>query len=337
MIGTVQGLRLVVDNVNGNGKFLLALTVVFAGCSAGSGAESTSTNAAVTSSTTSSVATTTSSTMTPTSTTASTVLTTTTTTLLEGNWAEMPVVTSSAGWTPLGWWDGSKWVDFQGETDLPVEGGEDYQTALIGTESQITTGSPTQACTPVNTDFPGIRLADSGLLERIVENDPSGSGAVFGVAISAPWNLTPRSITEGEADPDLQQTAVELLGEADFDTDSVTVVQTVDADLDGDGTVETFAVAEETTLFDETISDVYSMLFAVGPSLGEPVVLARGVIPPDETGRPERFRVGAIADLNGDGTMEVIVDQSTPRSTVHEVHEMIDGRFVVQISGGCGV
>lgn len=280
---------------------------------------------------------TTSTTSTTSTSTTTTTVPTTTTSLLEGNWAEMPVVVSSAGGVPLGWWDGSNWVDFRGEMTLPVEGGEDYQTALIGTESRITSGTRTQACEPAAMDLPGIRLADPGLLERIVENDPSGSGAIFGVAISAPWNLTPRSITEGEAHPDLEQTAIELLGEAGYATDTVALVQTVDADLDGDGTIETFVVAEETTLLDETMSDVYSMLFAAGPSLGEPVVLARGVIPPDETGRPERFRVGAIADLNGDGIMEVVVDASGPRSTVLVVHVLTEDGFAEVMSAGCGV
>jgi hypothetical protein len=32
------------------------------------------------------------------------------------------------------------------------------------------------------------------------------------------------------------------------------------------------------------------------------------VKPPDESGFPGSFRIGAVADLNGDGVMEVVLD-----------------------------
>ena len=34
------------------------------------------------------------------------------------------------------------------------------------------------------------------------------------------------------------------------------------------------------------------------------------MIPDDETGFPASFRIGAVADLNGDGSMEVVLDIS---------------------------
>jgi hypothetical protein len=269
------------------------------------------------------------------STTTTTVPSTTTTSLLPGNWAELPVITSGVWNMTLGWWDGSTWVNAEEGMALPVVGGEDYQIALLGTEGRTTTGSARVAGCDIAFpyDFPGIELADPELLSHPLEEGEQS--AISGVAISAGWDLTPHYVGDGEAHPDLESMAIDLLAELGYETDSVEIVQTVDANLDGGEFIETIVVVEETELANSG-SDVYSLVFLVG-SDSEPMVIEESVIPPGETGYPASLRVGAVADLNGDGLMEIVLDGVVWEGSGVSVFEKTDDGFVRRLGAGCGV
>lgn len=316
---------------------LALLTLVFSACASDSGADSTTSSVdaePTTNSTTSAVT----STSTP-PTTSTTLAPTTTTSLLAGDWAEAPVVTSSTFEGVLGWWDGSGWVQSENDMALPVDGGEDYQIALLGFKEVVTTGGPrVTACDIHGPEFdrPGVELADPNLLTRFVESDDGGRGAFSGVAISAPWELAPRPVVEGEASSDLEAIAVSLLEERAYPTDSAQIVQVVEADLDGDGVVETFVVAEDTELGNQG-SDVYSILFATSPEWDAPRVVEELVISPEEVGFPASFRVGAVADLSGDGLMEVVMSGVAWENSWVTVYEMTEDGFESRIGAGCGV
>ena len=270
------------------------------------------------------------------STTTTTVPSTTTTSLLAGNWAELPVVTSGIFNMTLGWWDGSTWVNAEEGMALPVVGGEDYQIALLGTEGRTTTGSARVAGCDIlfPSDFPGIQLADPELLSHPLQEGEQS--AISGVAISAGWELTPHYVGDGEAHPDLETMAIDLLAERGFETDSVEIVQTVDANLDGGEFIETIVVVEETELSFDQSSAGYSLVFLVG-SDSEPMVIDQSVILPGESGSPRSYRVGAVADLNGDGLMEVVLDGVAWESSWLGVYEMTDDGFVRRMGAGCGV
>lgn len=156
------------------------------------------------------------------------------------------------------------------------------------------------------------------------------------VAISAPWELTPRPVVDGEAHPDLEQEAIKILAAREFDTDSVEIVQTIDADLDGDGAIETLVVVEETEIGSE-VSDVYSVVFAVSPAWEDSRVLEASVIPPDEIGFPGTFRMSAVADLTGEGVMEVVFDGGAWENSWVSVYELTEEEFVHRIEASCGV
>lgn len=308
-----------------------ALALGLAACSSG-GTSSTTTSVAEPTSTMSSPSST-SATVAPTT----TIVPVSTTTLLQGNWADQPVVTAQLG--TLGWWDGAEWVDAQNGMSLPVNGGEDYQVAVLWAEGTTTTGGPRITVCDVygpEVDLPGIELADPELLTIFDESDASGRGSISGVAVSAPWSIHPRPVTPGEWHPDLENLAFSLLGDRGFTTDSVNNVQSVDADLDGDGSLETLLVIEDTRLANSG-SGVYSMVFVVTPSSGEVHVVAESVIPPSDEGYPVSHRISAIADLSGDGVMEVVVDSIAWESSQLAVHEFVEGEFVERIGAGCGV
>ncbi|HEX6220961.1 MAG TPA: hypothetical protein VF115_07690, partial [Acidimicrobiia bacterium] len=84
-------------------------------------------------------------------------------------------------------------------------------------------------------------------------------------------------------------------------------------------------------------SGVYSMIFVVSPFSDETSVVAESVIPPNDEGYPESYRVSAVADLSGDGVMEVVVSGLGWESSWVTVHEYAEGRFVRRIGAGCGV
>lgn len=275
---------------------------------------------------------------TTTTTPSTTVPATTTSSVIEGNWAEQPLIAYGAwGGIALGWWDGTTWVQVDANTALPVQGGETYQVALLGSTAIVEGGSQhRRGCEVSPEPLPGVQFDDGNALHRIVDDGSGGERFLFGVAISAPWDLTPRSVADGESHPDLETIAVDLLEERGFVADDANIVQVVDADLDGDGTIETLVVAEETELANE-MSDVYSVLFAVSPSWDEPAVIADSVIPADDSGFPATYRVSAVADFSGDGKMELVVDGQAWENGSVTVYELTESGFEDRIGAGCGV
>jgi len=317
--------------------FAFCLATLLAGCGPAS-EEATVTTSTSTTTTTAPTTTTVPTTITTAPTTTTTALTTTTR-QLQGNWAGQPLVAyDDWGGIALGWWDGSDWVQVDADTTLPVTGGEDYQVALLGSEAVLEGGSPeNDGCDVVFPEgLPGVQFDDGNALYTIVDDGTGGERSVSGVAVSAGWSLTPRPVMAGESHPDLEALAIGLLEERDFETNTVEIIQVVDADLDGDGAIETFLVAEDTELGNEG-SGVYSILFAVSPFWDEPVIIAESVIPEDETGFPASLRVSAIADLSGDGKMEIVVDGLAWESSWVTVYEWSGTSFEDRIGAGCGV
>lgn len=263
----------------------------------------------------------------------------TTTTLLPGVWGDQPlVVYDDWGGMALGWWDGSTWIQVDEGTELPVVGGEDYQVALLGSDAILEGSEPenTGCDVVLEVGLPSVRLDDGNALYTSVDDGKGGERFVSGVAITAPWHLTPRPVADGESHPDLEEIATGLLAGRGFVADQVKIVQAVDADIDGDGAIETFLVAEETEFGNEK-SGVYSMVFAVSPAWDEPAVVEESVIPEDESGYPASFRVSAVADLSGDGQMEVVLSGLAWEGSWVTIYEFASSGFETTINAGCGV
>ncbi|HEU4320263.1 MAG TPA: hypothetical protein VFS66_09290 [Acidimicrobiia bacterium] len=317
----------------------MVLVLVAAACSPGE--DSTTSSGEGTTTTVESVPTSsrpTTTTSTSTSTAPTTLAPTTTTTLLEGNWADQPVITGSTWEGVLGWWDGSGWVQAEDGSPVPVSGGEDYRIVLLGVEATTTGSARVKACDIFGPDydFPGVELDDPDLLTRDVEGEDPSRSVIRGVAISAPWNLTPREVVAGEMHPEIETAAAQVLGERGYEADDVAIVQIVDADFDGDGTVETVVVAEDTELANQA-SDVYSVVFVLSPAFDGASVVEESIIPAGQSGFPASFRVSAVADLSGDGVMEVVLDGLAWENSWSRVYEKVGDRFESRISAGCGV
>jgi hypothetical protein len=268
-------------------------------------------------------------TTTPVETTTSTLATTTTTAAVEGSWSDTPLIVTGPG--ALGWWDGSGWVQVDQGTTLPVAGGEDYQVAYLGLEVIIPGGEPTTVCEPI--DNLGIVLEDEAVL-----GDWPGP---LGVAISAPWILVPHLVEEIEDDGTYAAFAAEMLAERGLNVPEPSIKQLLQVDLEGDGVNEVLVVAEDVTagLFAE--DGDYSIAFMRRTVQGDvqTAILGESVIVTADSPVVNSFSVAAVADLNGDGRMEVVLTTAYYEGIGVEVWEHVndDQGLVPQISVGCGV
>jgi hypothetical protein len=263
-------------------------------------------------------------TTTPLETTTTTLATTTTTAAVEGNWSDTPLIVTGPG--ALGWWDGSGWVQVDQGTTLPVSGGEDYQVAYLGLEVIIPGGEATTVCEPI--DNLGIVLEDEAVL-----GDWPGP---LGVAISAPWILVPHLVEEIEDDGTYAAFAAEMLAERGLNVPEPSIKQLLQVDLEGDGVNEVLVVAE-----DVTEDGDYSIAFMRRTVQGDvqTAILGESVIVTADSPVVNSFSVAAVADLNGDGRMEVVLTTAYYEGIGVEVWEHVndDQGLVPQISVGCGV
>ena len=261
--------------------------------------------------------------------TTTTIPASTTTLGVEGNWSDTPLVVTGFG--ALGWWDGSNWVQVESGTALPVAGGEDYQVAFVGLEATISGGAPTTLCEPL--DNPGVELEN-----ELVLGDWPGP---LGVAVSAPWILVPHLVEDIEDDGTYSALASELLAERGLDVPEPAIKQLLQVDLEGDGVNEVLVVAEDVSagLFAE--DGDYSIAFMRRTVEGDvrTAILGESVVVTADSPVVTSFSVGAVADLNGDGRMEVVVSTAYYEGVGVDVWEYVDDDLgpTMQVSAGCGV
>jgi hypothetical protein len=247
--------------------------------------------------------------------------------LLEGNWGSAPLVASSYG--ILGWWDGTAWVQFDETTDLPSTESQDYQAVLFGQQG-IVTGTPAADVCQV-LDLPGIDFNGEEL------------PGVYGIAASAPWTLIPYPVEEIDDDGTYAAIATELLAERGLDVAKPVMKQVLQVDLEGDGVDEIVAVAEDTTLEGLTAEDGdYSIAFMrriVDGEVRTSILDESVIVDPDPELPPYWFwyTVGAVADLNGDAIMEIVLSLNYYEGIGVGVWELSGDGPVHRIRTDCGV
>jgi hypothetical protein len=311
---------------------LFAFLLVLAACGGDSGAETTSTEA--TTSTSSSDPTTTTPETTTTVPETTTTEPTTTTTELAGEWADEPLVVSKFG--ALGWWDGGNWMQVDELTSLPVSGGEDYQVVLLGSDEIVSGGTPTVQCEPLFN--PGVELSDADALGDWP--DP------VGLAISAPWDITPHFIQEETDNGTYSDLARPLLATRGLDVENPVIKQVVRFDMDGNGENEVLAVAEDIEDSDSLFAQEgdYSLVFMRIVVEGEvqTAILGESIVTEVQEGTTPfilSHSVAAVADLSGDGKMEMIIHEVYYEGSGWSMWEYVNDDLgpVFQIGSGCGV
>ena len=256
-----------------------------------------------------------------------------TTTTIPGNWADEPLIVSSFG--ALGWWNGSGWSQVNQGTILPISGGEDYRVAVLGLSASTTGGPQVTVCEPL--DNPGVELANSAVL-----GDFPGP---FGVAISAPWALVPHLVEQVEDDGTYAGFASNLLASRGLSVPNPVIKQLLRVDLEGDGVNEVIVVAEYIANSPGLFASVgdYSIAFMRKVVAGEvqTAILGEAVVTevaPGEIPFILSYGVGAVADLNGDGKLEVVLSETYYEGAAVGVWEYIDDDLgpVNVLSVGCG-
>ena len=252
-----------------------------------------------------------------------------TTTVVTGNWASQPLVTSGFG--ALGWWNGSDWVEVDALTSLPVSGGEDYRIAVLDLTATTTGGAETIVCEPLNNI--GIELAHPELLGEWP--------GPYGVAISAPWELTPHLVQPLSDDGTYAGFASELLASRGLVVAEPTIVQLIRVDLEGDGVTEVIVVAENIVGGFLPLAGDYSIAFLRKLVEGEvqTAILGESVIVDTEGAFPASFRVGSVSDLSGDGQMEIVLSSAYFEGLGVEVWDYFndDIGLLPVIQAGCGL
>jgi hypothetical protein len=311
---------------------LVILSLAFAACDSGDGGETTTSSETSTTPVETSMTSPETTTTSPETTT--TTQATTTTTELAGNWADEPLVVSKFG--ALGWWDGANWIQVDDLTSLPVAGGEDYQVVVFGSDEIVTGGSEEILCEPVFN--PGVELSDPDALGSWP--DP------VGVAISAPWQLTPHFVQEEIDNGTYSELARPLLAARGLDVESPVIKQVVRFDMDGNGENEVLVVAEDIAESGSLFAQEgdYSLVFTRIVVEGEvqTAILGESIVDEVQEGTTPfilSHSIAAVADLSGDGKMEMVIHEIYYEGSAWSVWEYVNDDLgpVFQIGSGCGV
>lgn len=262
----------------------------------------------------------------PTSTTIGSTTTDAPATTTTGPRADFPLVVSSSGL--LGYHDGTQWIP--GEAVFEVEGGEEYQVVDLSGVAGTAVGSSLRICEPSQT--PMISL-DPRL--------PVGHGQPGAIAITgATWNVVPRlANSDGPPPSDLIDEAVAFIAGRGLSDPEPGVAQYLTFDLEGDGIDEELLVVRRIPedLFGNVES--YSLVLMRKMLDVEPATL---VIEFSQGAADNAYvvlhAVTAIADLNGDDKMEIVIDGYYYEGSGTTAWEYIDDDrgTVAALSAGCG-
>jgi hypothetical protein len=240
--------------------------------------------------------------------------------------AAVPIVTSSLG--VIGRWDGHAWV----RLDSPVPTGIDFTFLPLG-------GRPIPAT--VRSVGTTCEISQETTLP-FVELDPTFDGdrviAVHGVADPlprAPEELDRGSDTYRRAASD----ALRTVGIKDPKPD---LRQLLRVDLDGDGSDEVLITAERIDRSDQSVAKgEYTAVILrrlVDGQVRSEVLEHFAVADRDDAETPYllEHHVAAIGDLNGDGTLEVVLASDYYEGSALTMYTDVDGRLVKGLGAGCG-
>jgi hypothetical protein len=278
--------------------------------------------------------------------TTSTSTTSTTTTALPAGPADalVPLLvggSSDGGWLFLGAWQQDRWQEATDPSGNPIRPGIEAGTAFVVSnlsgETPVTLGENTEAC------FDG-RVGPAIDIE-LAPPDPPGFGYSAVAVFQQPWPLKPRPIAVTSTAPE----AYRALGEAAFEGEAVdatqgAVEQLVVTDLDGDGDDEALVSFEfvQPSAGPGAPGDLAALL-VIDATTREAETVLLSAIPADAGDGDdgsfeiiEQYRIMDVADLNGDGRMEVLVHAWYYEGAAVIVYTYDDGELTEVLATGCG-
>jgi hypothetical protein len=228
----------------------------------------------------------------------------------------------------MGWWDGQGWVVPETLEEIPLSGGEEFQVVMLDQPITTTTGEAPTLCEPS--------------LTPVIDFDPPLPGEFAepgGIAIIADWDLRPSPVrVDASLTDDDRQAVVDVLMQLGIEADPV-IFQSIAADIDGDGTEEVVIVSKflPDNLFGRPGDYSVVLLRKMIEGEWQTAVLETSVAEVDQA-YILSHSIAAIADLNGDGKMEIVVDAAYYEGSGTSAYEYIDDDLGPQpvLAGGCG-
>jgi hypothetical protein len=247
-------------------------------------------------------------------------------------------------WLPVGWWDGEAW----GSVEWPMPDvviPESSFDALAVASAELPSG-PMQGITDFSPTTYGC-VDDAGLPSFEYPISLPAVSDWWGyrvLSVTGDWDVQPRPVSAVGVDSPVYQEVGESLVPDDQPVDPTLgdVVQVLRADLDGDGIEEVlFTFQHLTDSGGMGAPGEFSLVIARYPDATGAVVdevLTEHYVPtPMDFPSPDRSRVMAIADLNGDGTMEVAIGSTYWEGAGVSIYEFTDGALHQVMASGCGV
>ena len=229
----------------------------------------------------------------------------------------------------MGWWDGTQWVQLEREVQPPAFDGLRFTLVGVGgepTEAVASPGAPSELC------YPGATVEMDGLTQPELSDPPPI--AVHGVADPLPRR--PTIVRPAAEDVDA---AREIVASRGIEDDDPRISQLLRADLDGDGVDEQLMTIER---FDDVYGEAgdYSIVAVRTLVDGEVTTAVLHESSVTDPGRGDTLYVGtvsAVADLNGDGTLEVVVYAYYYEGSGTSVVSIdASGTSTLLLSSGCG-
>lgn len=230
----------------------------------------------------------------------------------------------------LGWWD----EGWQNGDDLPVAGGEEYQVVRLDEPITLTTGS-------------GARTHCEPLDLVSVEFDPEIPGSfaeIDALAIQTQGEVRPSPVELlGLSIPAYVTATSELLETRVSGIPIINITQVIRTDLEGDGVDEVIVAAS--TIPDDLISSQvgdYSIVYLRKVIDGEvqTAILGESIVEDLDNlfQNLAVFEVAAVADLNADGRMEIVLNGTVWEGAFLQAWEYVDDDLgpVEVLSCGCG-
>ena len=228
----------------------------------------------------------------------------------------------------MGWWSETGWVVPESLEEIPLVGGEEYEVVMLDQPITTAVGSAPTLCEPS--------------LTPVMEFDPPLPGEFRdpgGLAIIADWELRPSEVrVESELADVHRQAVVDALASAGIETDPV-ISQIVAADIEGDGTEEVVIVSKEMPedLFGQPGNYSIVILRKMIEGEWQTAILETSLAEVDQA-YILSHSIAAIADLNGDGKMEIAVDAVYYEGSGTVAYEYTNDDLGPQpvLGGGCG-
>ncbi|MGQ0678609.1 MAG: hypothetical protein ACT4OM_02940 [Actinomycetota bacterium] len=238
----------------------------------------------------------------------------------------------------VGWWDKNRWVAGEGNfASVPARAGDRYKLLGLGLPVTSATGAAPRD------DRCGAVAGHVDLLVPGLTRTFEGGHSAPRVAVSGIDNPIPRAVEILDPSSSVyRQAAAKMFAGLGIVDQAPQVLQAVRVDLEGDGNDEVIVVAEklDPTLFAR--AGDYSIVF-LRRVVEEKVVTTVIADSIARTGFAETpfvtsKRLATVADLNGDGRMEIVLSDQYYEGAGIEVYETAsDGTPARVLSGSCGV